>query len=176
MSIIIIADKARHTAGIHQLFQEYLQWANAQVYKEFGVRFDLDELVKTTMQHLDSFMPPQGRVLLGYAGDDLAGIACLKELAPGIGEVKRMYVRPSARNQGLGRALLERLLEESRQIGYQRVRLDSARFMHQAHSLYRAAGFREIGEYEGSEIPPEFRSHWMFMEKELRPEPAVLSK
>jgi GNAT superfamily N-acetyltransferase len=78
-----------------------------------------------------------------------------------------MYVRPHARNSGLGRALLNRLLEEARQVGYKRVRLDSARFMTSAHELYRSAGFHEIEAYEGSEIPQEFQNHWIFMEKLL---------
>jgi GNAT superfamily N-acetyltransferase len=95
------------------------------------------------------------------------GIAFLKALTGTIGEVKRMYVQLEARNQGLGRALLDQLLEEARQIGYQLVRLDSARFMTEAHKLYRRSGFREIEAYEGSEIPQEFQKNWLFMEREL---------
>ena len=119
------------------------------------------------MNTLDKFMPPKGRLLLGYVDDQPMGIACLKALTDSIGEVKRMYVRPEARNRGLGRALLNQLLEEARQIGYERVRLDTARFMTEAHKLYRGAGFREIEAYEGSEILKEFQNHWIFMEREL---------
>ncbi len=78
-----------------------------------------------------------------------------------------MYVRPEARNKGLGRALLNQLLEKARQIGYERIRLDSASFMTEAHKLYQRAGFHEIEAYEGSEIPKEFQNHWIFMEREL---------
>jgi GNAT superfamily N-acetyltransferase len=99
--------------------------------------------------------------------DQPRGIACLKALTNSIGEVKRMYVRPEARNRGLGRALLNQLLEEAHQIGYELVRLDSALFMREAHKLYRSAGFHEIEAYEGSEIPKEFQSHWIFMEWRL---------
>jgi GNAT superfamily N-acetyltransferase len=95
------------------------------------------------------------------------GIVCLKALTESIGEVKRMYVRPQARNQGLGRALLNQLLEETRQIGYEWVRFDSARFMSEAHQLCRKTGFREIEAYEGSEIPKVFQTHWIFMERKL---------
>ena len=119
------------------------------------------------MNTLDKFMPPKGRLLLGYVDDQPMGIACLKALTDSIGEVKRMYVRPEARNRGLGRALLNQLIEEARQIGYDRIRLDSARFMTEAHKLYRSAGFREIEAYEGSEIPKEFQKNWIFMEREL---------
>jgi len=76
-----------------------------------------------------------------------------------------MYVRSEARNRGLGRALLVQLLEEARLAGYTLVRLDSARFMNEAHQLYRNIGFREIEAYEGSEIPKEFQKNWIFMER-----------
>ena len=45
--------------------------------------------------------------------------------------------------------------------------LDSARFMHAAHALYRSSGFQEIAPYPESEIPEEFRPNWIFMEKLL---------
>jgi len=95
------------------------------------------------------------------------GIACLKPLTITSGEVKRMYVRPQARKRGLGRALLDKLLEEACLIGYTMVRLDSAMFMQEAHQLYRNMGFHEIEAYEGSEIPKEFQKNWIFMEREL---------
>ena len=164
---IIPAHPNQHAQPIRELFWEYLQWANAKVEEEFGVSFDIVTLLEADMNTLGKFMPPKGRLLLGYVDDQLMGIACLKTLTDAIGEVKRMYVRPEARNRGLGHALLNQLLEEARQIGYERVRLDSARFMAAAHQLYRASGFREIEPYEGSEIPKEFQPHWVFMEREL---------
>jgi ribosomal protein S18 acetylase RimI-like enzyme len=164
---IIIANQEHHAQPIRDLFWEYLQWANGQVKENFGVSFDIAAMLEEDMHTLGKFMPPKGRLLLGYVEDQSTGNACLKALTDSIGEVKRMYVRPEARNQGLGRALLTQLLEEARQIGYERVRLDSARFMKEAHKLYRSAGFREIEAYEGSEIPKEFQDHWIFMEWEL---------
>ena len=55
-------------------------------------------------------------------------------------------------------------------IGYQLIRLDSARFMKEAHQLYRSTGFKEITAYEGSEIPKKFQEHWVFMELALEAE------
>jgi GNAT superfamily N-acetyltransferase len=164
---IIIANKEEHSQPIRELFWEYLQWGNVKLNEEFGFHFDIAAMIETDMNTLDKFMPPNGRLLLGYVEDQPMGIACLKALTDSIGEVKRMYVRPGARNRGLGRALLNQLLEEARQIGYERIRLDSARFMKEAHQLYRTNGFREIEAYEGSEIPKEFQDHWIFMEQKL---------
>jgi GNAT superfamily N-acetyltransferase len=164
---ISIAYEEQHTQPIRDLFWEYLQWANTKVEDNFRVSFDIATMLDEDMNTLDKFMPPKGRLLLGYVENQPAGIACLKALTDTIGEVKRMYVRPQDRKIGLGRALLNQLLEEAHQIGYEQVRLDSASFMKEAHQLYRTSGFREIEAYEGSEIPKEFQDHWIFMEREL---------
>ena len=166
MAEIVIAGPGQHLAAIRELFHEYLAWGGARIGEEFNLTFDIPAMIEGDMRTLEKYLPPRGRLLLGYADGQVAGIACLKELAPTIGEVKRMYVRPAARGRGLGRALLDRLLAEARTIGYERVRLDSARFMAEAHRLYRAAGFREIEPYAGSQIL-EFRQHWVFMEISL---------
>jgi GNAT superfamily N-acetyltransferase len=164
---VIIADSEQHAPQIRELFWEYLQWANVRVNEEFKVSFDIAAMLEEDMQSLSKFMPPQGRLLLGYAASQLAGIACLKQLTTNIGEIKRMYVRQENRKQGVGRALINRLMQEAQQIGYHQVRLDSARFMQAAHQLYKSVGFKEIDAYEGSEIPHEFQKNWIFMEMHL---------
>ena len=124
-------------------------------------------MLEEDMKNLDKFMPPSGCIALAYVEEHPCGLACLKKLTPSIGEIKRMYVRPDSRKQGLGHALIHCLIQEARQIGYQRIRLDSARFMQAAHQLYRSLGFNEIEAYEGSEIPLEFQEHWIFMEMRI---------
>ena len=80
-----------------------------------------------------------------------------------------MYVRPLFRGKGIGRNLLQRVIEEAQLISYEKLKLDSARFMVEAHSLYQSMGFVEIEPYEGSEIPKQYQIHWKFMEKTLKP-------
>lgn len=152
---------------VSELFWEYLQWANGMVVQEFGVSFDIEAMLVTDMAKLDIFSPPAGRLLLAEWQELTVGIAGLRRLDASTAEVKRMYVRPMARRQGLGRALLQGLVAEARLMGYGLVRLDSARFMAAAHALYRSAGFREIEPYPGSEIPEAFQSNWIFMELTL---------
>jgi GNAT superfamily N-acetyltransferase len=152
---------------VRELFWEYLQWANARVNEEFGVSFDIETMLEDDMQALDVYFPPSGRLVLVFEEGKLAGLGCLKALRRSVGEIKRMYIRPEFRGRGLGRGILEALLSAARDIGYSNVRLDSARFMGAAHALYRSAGFQDIEPYDESEIPPEFREHWIFMEKTL---------
>ena len=154
-------------ALIRELFWEYLEWANMHLNEEYGINFDIKSMIEHDMVKLEIFLPPYGRLLLAIEGGCGAGIACMRRIRQDIGEIKRMYVRPEFRGRGIGRALLEALIAEAREVGYPKVRLDSTRFMEAAHSLYRSVGFHEIEPYMESEIPPEFHRYWVFMEKQL---------
>lgn len=152
---------------VRELFWEYLQWANGRVNEEFNVDFDIEAMLEEGMEGLEIYFPPDGRLILVSEADEAVGLGCLKEIRDDIGEIKRMYIRPEFRGRGFGRRLLQTLLSEAKDIGYSEVRLDSARFMHAAHSLYRSEGFKQIDPYPESEIPPEFQEHWIFMEKSI---------
>jgi GNAT superfamily N-acetyltransferase len=96
-------------------------------------------------------------------GDAYQGIAFITEIREGVGEIRRMYVRPGYRRQGIGRILLETAIEEGRRLGYSSVLLESPRSWSEAHGLYKSAGFGDTNEYPESEVPAEFRENWIFM-------------
>lgn len=152
---------------VRELFWEYLQWANQEVNKHFGVNFDIKTMLDEDMEMLDKFLPPDGRLLLAKQDEGAAGLACMKKLKENTAEIKRMYVRSAYRGKGIGKALIERLFVEAGETGYTRIWLDSARFMKAAHALYRSSGFQEIEPYPESEIPADFQPNWIFMEKVL---------
>jgi len=109
------------------------------------------------------YAPPHGRLLLARTGGELAGCVALHPLQAGVCEMKRLYVRPQYRGQGIGRALLNTVLGEARAIGYQRMRLDTVEpVMQDAVRMYRAYGFREIPPYRENPIPGA-----LYMEIEL---------
>ncbi len=58
-------------------------------------------------------------------------------------ELKRLYIRPAFRGQGLARRLVERLLTDARSEGYQAMLLDTFPFLSGAIRLYRTLGFYE---------------------------------
>jgi GNAT superfamily N-acetyltransferase len=167
MTDIRQAEIDKDQALIRELFLEYLEWANTRCNEEYGISFDIKSMVKQDMTKLQVFLPPHGRLMLAREGASAAGIACMRKIRENTGEIKRMFVRPEFRGRGIGRALLDALVAEAQEIGYPTLRLDSTRFMEAAHALYRSVGFKEIEPYDESEIPPEFRRHWVFMEKQL---------
>ena len=75
-----------------------------------------------------------------------AGCVALRQIGDGVCEMKRLFVQPALRGKGVGRALAQAIIEEARQIGYKRMRLDTA--FEPARSLYRSLGFREIPPYQ----------------------------
>ena len=88
-------------------------------------------------------------VVLEEDGDPVAGggVRPLGPLGDGVGEVKRMFVTPACRGRGVGRRLLAELEAAARDLGFERLRLDTAGT---GRRLYERAGYRAIGDYNGN--------------------------
>jgi len=109
------------------------------------------------------YAPPDGRMLLATYEGQLAGCVALRKLDGAICEMKRLYLRPKFRGKGLGRVLAETVINQARQIGYKRMRLDTVEpMMKDAVAMYRRLGFKEIAPYRPNAI-----SGTLYMELEL---------
>jgi ribosomal protein S18 acetylase RimI-like enzyme len=154
--------------AIRQLWVDYLTWGNDKMQMLYGVHpHNPTEAVDQDIKMIKKFLPPNGRLVLAYIDNKPCGIGCLKSINEETGEIKRMYVDPSFRKVGAGRSILQSLLNAAKEAGYHKVRLDSAKFMEAAHSLYRSFGFKSISVYPEVEIPEEFRQYLLFMELDL---------
>ena len=108
---------------------------------------------------------PRLRFFVLEVDDAVTGCGALRELEPGMAELKRMFVRPALRGRGHGRLLLSNLEREAAASGVRQLRLETGPAQREAIALYRSAGFADIppyGEYVGSPIS-------MCMEKLLVP-------
>jgi len=94
--------------------------------------------------------PPGGGFVGIYESDRPVAGGGVKRLSAEIGEIKRMYVVPDRRGQGLARRLLAELEELARELGYRAVRLDTGIKQPHAHALYQSAGYLEIPDYNGN--------------------------
>src|SRR5271155_4813339 len=151
-------DEARDTGDIETVRALFQAYADAL---PFSLRF---QNFAAELAGLPApYTPPAGCVLLARKDGAAIGVVALKPLAPGIAEIKRLYVAPPARGAGLGRRLAEHAIAEARRKGYERVRLDTHRpSMSAAIALYRRLGFVEIAPYG-----PDLGGAISFFEKHL---------
>jgi GNAT superfamily N-acetyltransferase len=109
----------------------------------------------------EEMAPPDGVFLLVEVDGVAVAGGGVRRLSDGVGEIKRMFVLPEARGQGHARRLLAGLEAAAAELGYARLRLDTAQSMTTAMRLYRRAGYRDIPDYNGN----SYASFWG--EKEL---------
>jgi ribosomal protein S18 acetylase RimI-like enzyme len=88
-----------------------------------------------------------GEFFVARRSESVVGCGAVKKHAPGIAEIKRMWVAPTARGQGVATALLAALESEARRLGYTQVVLDTNKALTEAHALYRKAGYRETARF-----------------------------
>ena len=85
-------------------------------------------------------------------------MACggVQEIAPGTGEIKRMWVDPDWRGAGLGARMLRHLEDGGRRLGHTTVCLDTNATLTEAIAMYERAGYRPIGRYNDN----PYAQHW----------------
>ena len=126
------------------------------IFEEYAESLDFDLDFQNFREEIDSlpgqYASPTGRLLIAMYKDMPAGCIALRKLSRSICEMKRLYVRPQFRGLGIGRTLTEAIIEEAKQIGYTRIRLDTVPSMVKARALYVSLGFKEINPYRYNPI------------------------
>ncbi len=141
------------------------------LFREYLVELDLDLDFQHVEQELAAlprpYARPHGAILLAVddapadergtepSDSDAAetlGMVAVKPLpdtddGDRVCEMKRLYVRPKARGRGIGHNLAQAILETARDIGYDRMRLDTIASMHAARAVYQSLGFEERSAY-----------------------------
>lgn len=137
---IIQAETNEQIEQARELFREYEAW--------FGLKLCFQNFDEEVANLPDKYALPEGRLFLAFADEKLAGCIALRKLEDGICEMKRLFVRGEFRGRKIGIALIEKLLEDAKKIGYQKIRLDTfPEKMGKAVSLYEFYGFRQIAPY-----------------------------
>jgi ribosomal protein S18 acetylase RimI-like enzyme len=149
------ASTAGEIATVRALFREYQGLLGVDLCFQ-GFEAEVEGLP-------GSYAPPGGRLLLATSDGAPVGCAALHGLEPPRSEMKRLFVRPAARGLGVGRALVSRILDEARAIGYSEVVLDTLPSMTEARRLYEQFGFHDIPPYRANPVPGT-----AYLAKELR--------
>lgn len=139
----IVARSGLEYAAARVLFEEYA----AQIGAAMGVDLGFQGFAAELERLPEMYGPPTGCLLLASADDQWAGCGALRRFSDGVCEMKRLYIRPSARRGRVGRLLAGTLVSKARELGYRRMVLDTLEQMTAARSLYRSLGFRDIDAY-----------------------------
>ena len=126
--------------------------ATADLFRAYAASLDIDLCFQNFAAELEGlpgkYAPPGGELFLARDAAGLpVGCAAFRPLDAGIAEMKRLYVTPEGRRQGVGRLLVELVLEDAARAGYREIRLDTLPSMQAALALYRSCGFQGIDAY-----------------------------
>jgi ribosomal protein S18 acetylase RimI-like enzyme len=153
--LILGAYKTEQLQTIRELFLEYRD--------SLGLDLCFQNFNEELAELPGHYAPPNGRLLLAMDETQAAGCVALREIGPGICEMKRLFVRPAFRQRGAGRLLAQTIISAARDIGYERMRLDTLASLRPALALYESLGFQRIAPYYHNPAPEP-----VFMELQLR--------
>jgi ribosomal protein S18 acetylase RimI-like enzyme len=126
------------------------------LFEEYAASLDFDLSFQNFEEELANlpgdYTPPEGRLLLAWWDDQIAGCVALRKINPEGCEMKRLYVRPQFRRLEIGKTLAGEIIKEAKKIGYTWMRLDTVPSMKEARALYESLGFKKIPPYRHNPI------------------------
>jgi ribosomal protein S18 acetylase RimI-like enzyme len=152
------------------------EWREARnLVEEYAASLNLDLSFQNFAQELEQFeseySPPSGAFRLAQEKCSFVGCVGLRKLTETVGEIRRLYVAPTARRLGLSQALVRGIVDEGKHLKYTRLVLDTLPSMLAARSLYQALGFKPVAPYRYNPV-----SGTAFLELQLHDQGAVLCR
>lgn len=151
---LIEVSEKKEMLEVKQIFIEYR--------KDLGLDLDFQDFQEELKGLPGEYSPPEGAILLAKDNDKTVGCVALRKIDDKICEMKRLYVTPEYRGQGLGRKLALSIIEKAREKGYKKMKLDTLTTLNEANDLYRSLGFEECEPYRYNPLEDA-----LYMELEL---------
>jgi len=142
---IIQAQTTAELDAVRELFGEY--------QRGLGVDLGFQGFAKELASLPGRYAPPGGRLLLALEGTEAAGCVALRALEDEVCEMKRLFVRPAFRRQGLGLRLAMQIINEATALGYAIMRLDTLDTLDSAMRMYAGLGFQRRMPYYANPLP-----------------------
>ena len=136
---IISAQTEAHYLHARNLFVQYAD--------TLGIDLEFQGFSRELAALPGDYAPPLGCILLAELCATMVGCVALRPLEIKICEMKRLFVIPQYRGRDIGRALSCAVIDKAREIGYEKMRLDTIESMKTAKRLYHSLNFRTIQAY-----------------------------
>ncbi len=137
-------DSAADVAIVRELLREYVE--------QLGVNLDFQGFEAELAALPGAYTLPRGRLLLARYDGVAVGCVAMRSTADGRAEMKRLYVRDTARGLGVGRALVAQIIDAGREARYEAMVLDTLPMMQSAQRMYEGLGFRDIAPYTANPV------------------------
>ena len=124
-----------------------------ELFREYGNLPDVNIAQHEFAGLPGEYAPPTGALLVAMDEQDGAGCVALRKFDPMTCEMKRLYVRPKYRSQGIGKKLVWTIIARAQELEYEQMRLDTRGWMQSAQAVYRSIGFHEIPPYLNETVP-----------------------
>ncbi|WP_461207344.1 GNAT family N-acetyltransferase [Clostridium sp. DL1XJH146] len=137
--IKLIKAKGEDLDSVRELFLKYVE--------SLPFKLDFQDFDKEFKTLPGKYAEPYGTIILAMQNKKPVGCIALRKLEDNICEMKRLYVKPEERGNGVGRKLAGEIIEQAKEKKYKIMRLDTLVSMKSAVDLYKQLGFKEIGPY-----------------------------
>jgi GNAT superfamily N-acetyltransferase len=138
---------ARVDAGPGAALAQAMRDEIAEMYD--GLELDGDSMPRAGPAELS---PPHGAFIVGWANHQAVCCGGIKQLDERMCEIKKMYVVPAMRGQGVARVLLHALESKARELGYTIARLDTGPKQLSARGLYESEGYEQVPDFNGNPV------------------------
>ncbi|WP_374239758.1 carbonate dehydratase [Zoogloea sp.] len=136
---ILGADDHVELEHVRQFFRNYAAW--------LGVNLDYQDFGEEMASLPGAYAAPAGRLFFATFEGRPAGCVGIRPTSDGVCEMKRLYVEPEMRGNGIGRQLALAAIKAAKALGYRKVMMDTLPAMRIAVKLYRELGFKEAPAY-----------------------------
>ena len=152
-----VSEEGKEMNQIRELFREYQQALGEDLcFQSFEAELE---------NPLKKYDLNKGAILLAYHENEVCGCIALQSLddkEKAVCEMKRLYVRPAFRKLGIGKLLVDKILEVAREKGYKKMKLDTLKRLEAAIDLYKTYGFTTTQPYYQNPL-----GDVVYMEKDL---------
>jgi putative acetyltransferase len=111
------------------------------VLDEYGLE-PAPKTMDRDLEDIEAFYAGGAFDVLVSADGDIIGTVGLWPMGDGVVELRKMYLKSSARGRGYGKKLLTHAIKRAKELGFTRIELQTARVLEEALGLYAKFGFQ----------------------------------
>ena len=125
--------------GAKNLIIEYVQWLDQDLCFQ-----DIDDELNNFPK---KYNEPDGAFIIAKDNSNIVGCVGIRKIENKICEMKRLFVNENYKGKGIGKKLVELIIEEAKTKNYEKIRLDTLSTMESALKVYYKNGFNKIEPY-----------------------------